>query len=781
VKIGNSPAAVKPPKSLRKSGVGNRKKHTKTPLECYFSTKNSSGKVLRFVRLSQKTCQIHLFFAFEDGAETNTAQLIYWCLVDFSFLASYLFNYQIDCMFSRFFKFFKNIFIALGVYALSGFPVSACNQIIQKTDTTKVRYIPEVVVIENSQKNEVNSTAPLQTMNAKSISALNSMQVSDAVKHFSGVTVKDYGGIGGLKTISVRSLGANHTVVSYDGIALTDIQSGQIDIGRFSLENVDMISLSSGQNDNIFQPARLFASASVLNIQTLSPDFQDNKTMNGKISLKVGSFGLVNPSFLLNRKMNRKMNASFGGEWISANGEYPYTLYYGFAGKDSSSLETRKNTDIRNLRLEAALYIKLTERSKGYIKSYFYQSQRGLPGATIYYNTHSFSAQRLYDNTFFTQAHYQHELSRKFSMQVNAKYNRAYLRYLDPVSLNTAGKTESTYIQNELYSSLSALLKASENISFSVSSDVSLNTLGSDMTNFAYPTRLNWLTVMAGKYVTNRVLATVSALYTHIDERVKSGNAAENQRRLSPYISLSVKPLDNTDFRLRAFYKNIFRMPTFNDLYYSRIGNRDLKPEVANQFNLGATYSTSIVEWLPLLTATADLYHNDVKNKIVAYPTKNIFEWTMLNYGLVSIDGLDLTVESTFKLTKNVNLLIGGSHSYQKALNKTNPDDRDYNQQIPYTPRVSGSGRASLETPWLNLNYSMIWSGHRYIVNQNYVENRLGGYSDHSFSISRTFKTKLGLFGASMEVLNILNKNYEVVRFFPMPGRSIRGSVSLKF
>lgn len=106
-------------------------------------------------------------------------------------------------------------------------------------------------------------------MSRSELKALNALQVSDAVKHFAGVTVKDYGGIGGLKTVSLRSLGAQHTTVSYDGIAVTDCQTGQVDIGRFSLENVDRLMLSNGQNDQIFQPARLFASAGVLNIRPL--------------------------------------------------------------------------------------------------------------------------------------------------------------------------------------------------------------------------------------------------------------------------------------------------------------------------------------------------------------------------------------------------------------------------------------------------------------------------------------------------------------------------------
>jgi len=680
-------------------------------------------------------------------------------------------------------SYFRNILSLTGILLLSGIlmTVNGQNPAEQKKDTTRVHYIQEVVITESTRSAEIRSSTPLQILNSKSLTQLNALQASDAVKQLSGVTVKDYGGIGGLKTVSVRSLGANHTTVSYDGIALTDVQSGQIDIGRFSLENVDMISLSSGQSDNIFQPARLFASASVLNIQTLSPEFRDDQKMNGKVALKAGSFGLINPSLTLNRKFSQRLSGSFSGEWLAANGEYPYRLNYGFAGKDSSSMETRRNTDVNNLRLEAALHSKFSDKSRGYLKTYYYSSERGLPGATIYYNLSNFSTQHIWDNTFFTQAHYEHELSQKWAIQANAKYNRGSLRYLDPVVLNSDGKTENIYVQNEIYGSVSTLFRAFENISFSASSDISGNTLDADENDFASPSRLSWLTVLTGKYVSNRVLATASLLYTHINEQVKTGDVAENQRKFSPYISLSVKPFTTADLRFRAFYKNIFRVPTFNDLYYSRVGNPDLKPENTRQFNLGATYTTTLDELLQFFSVTADAYHNRIDNKIVAYPTKNIFEWTMLNYGKVNIDGLDFSMEAAYRIAKGYNLIAGGSYTYQRALNKTNPKDRDYNNQIPYTPRVSGAGRASLETPWINLNYAVIWSGHRYAVNQNYAENRVEGYSDHSISASRNFITSFGIIGAGIEVLNLTNKNYEVVRFFPMPGRSFRGNISLKF
>ena len=648
-------------------------------------------------------------------------------------------------------------------------------------DSIKTHAIREVTVTEKYASSEVRSTTPLQILNSKSIEGLNVLQVSDAVKYFSGVTVKDYGGIGGLKTISVRSLGANHTGVSYDGITLTDCQTGQIDLGRFSLDNVDMISLNSGQSDNIFQPARLFASASVLNIRTLTPEFTNNKYINGKISMKAGSFGLLNPSLWLEGKISSKIAASLSGEWLSANGKYPYVLNYGQSAKDSTSKETRQNTDVHNFRLEGALYATFSDKESGYIKSYFYQSERGLPGSTILYNNESSSKQRIWDHTFFTQAHYEKEFSRYWVFQANAKYNSGYTHYLDPTYLNTEGKLESIYRQTEYYGSASALYRVLDNLSFSASTDGAITTLTSDTSSFATPVRYSWLTAVAGKYVTNRVLATASVLSTIVHETVKNGNPAADHQQLSPTFSLSVKPFTNQDFRVRLFYKNIFRLPSFNDLYYSEVGNRDLKPERTNQYNLGVTYNLSISTWMPLLKITIDGYHNNVKDKIVAYPNKDTFSWTILNYGKVVIDGLDLTAETTLQPDKEIGILLGSNYTYQRAINVTDPTDGVYNNQLPYTPRISGSGKAGVITPWINISYSLLWSGHRYAVNQNYIENRLPAYYDHSISISRDVQLKNRLIHLNLEVLNLMNTNYAIVKWFPMPGRSYRATISLKF
>ena len=677
---------------------------------------------------------------------------------------------------------FRHIACVLILYMSSivAFAQDGKIRIIEEKDTSTIHSLNEVVVTTSTSTKETRATAPLQILSGEALEGLNAIQVADAVKHFSGVMVKDYGGIGGLKTVSVRSLGASHTAVSYDGIAVSDAQNGQIDISRFSLDNIDMLSLSNGQSDQIFQPARQYASAAVLNITTMAPRF-DNRPVNGKVMMKSGSFGLINPSLHIAGKLNEYLSMTASGEWMSAHGRYPYLMHYGTQANDSSSIEIRQNTDVQNLRAEAALYGSDSVQN-GYLKGYYYQSERGLPGATIFYNTQNFSSQRIWNRSAFLQGHYERNFANIVSLQLNAKYNYSFTHYLDPMYLGSEGKDENRYSQNEYYLSGAVIYRPISGLSFNLSQDGIINTLSADLDNFTSPTRYTSLTAVAGKYVNNWVMATASVLMTATKDVMADHSKGLQRFKASPYASLSFKPFSNTDFRIRLFYKNIFRLPTFNDLYYGKVGNRDLLPETTNQYNIGLTFQRSITEYIPILALSCDIYHNDVRNKIVAYPTKNIYTWTMLNYGRVSITGLDFTGDIEIAPCKEVQITLGATYTYNRALNVTNPTDRDYRHQIPYTPRISGSGKAGIKTPWFTLNYSLVWSGHRYAVNQNYAENRVEGYFDHSLSASHEFSLrhdhKLGI---NLECLNLTNINYCVVRYFPMPGRSWRGTIYWKF
>jgi outer membrane receptor protein involved in Fe transport len=153
----------------------------------------------------------------------------------------------------------------------------------------------------------------------------------------------------------------------------------------------------------------------------------------------------------------------------------------------------------------------------------------------------------------------------------------------------------------------------------------------------------------------------------------------------------------------------------------------------------------------------------------------------MVNLGKVEIKGVDVTATAVWEPLPNIRLNLSGNCTSQRALDVTSPGGKTYHQQIAYTPRVSGSGQAALETPWLNLSYSFVHSGVRYVLGQNLEENKLAAYTDHSIAADRSFQLKKVNINLRVEVLNLTDKYYEVIREFPVPGRSVRATLYIRY
>lgn len=653
------------------------------------------------------------------------------------------------------------------------FCVLVCNVVSAQVDS--VNFLREVEVKSTLMPAVSHHATPSQTLNSTSLARLQALQISDAVKHFAGVTVKDYGGVGGLKTVSVRGLGANHTAFAYDGITITDSQNGQADLGKFSLNNVDEVSLAIGGPDTLLSTARAFASGSLLSVRTAAPVFQHGRKMSAGVNVKVGSFGLINPAVVLKNRLNKKLSSSFAGEVQRAGGEYPYTLDYG----GITSRERRHNTDVMVYRAEENIFATFSNKARLVSKIYYYHSERGLPGATIYYNPHS--SQRLWDRNFFVQSRYEKSIGRKVETLFNAKYTSTYLRYLDPDYLGTAGKLENEYNQKEAYVSGAAVVKASENISVGLSTDGSYGTMDANLYQFPYPSRYTWLTAVHGKLHRQKLDVQLGAVSTVVGESVQEGSPAAGHKRLSPSVTLGYRPMGNETLLLRIFYKDIFRMPTFNDLYCTGVGNNKLRPENARQLNAGIACTRFFEGMNTYLSGSLDVYHNRVTDKIVAIPTKNLFIWTMMNIGVVNINGADVVLKGGYTPVPSLSFSLETSYTYQQAQDKTNPESKTYGDQIAYTPVHSGALTASITNDIVDVSYNLLFAGSRYTLNHNIPPNSMQGYAEHGMTLRKKIVLQNVTIAAGLEVLNILDTQYEVVRNFPMPGRSYRLTTSFTF
>lgn len=644
-------------------------------------------------------------------------------------------------------------------------------------DSVRTVGIDAVTVTADRRAKDLRAAVPTQALDAAEMRSLGALQLSDAVKMMGGAIIKDYGGIGGLKTVSVRSLGAAHTGVVLDGVPVTDAQTGQIDLGRFALDGVESITLSGGQEDGILMSARQYASASTLAIKTARPAFM-GKAVNVAASVKGGSFGFVNPSLRLDGHLGERLALSVSGDYTHVRGDYPYRQDNG-----SATVERRReNSDIDSWHVEANLFGSFDGGRELTAKAYYYASERGLP-TNILYN--EFAGQRLWDRNFFLQGKYTRRYGHRWALSATGKWNRSYNRYYDPVVYNAKGYDDERYRQDEGYVSAAVSYRPLECLSLSLATDGIVNAMNATLHEFAVPVRYTLLNVLAARYVHERLTVSASVLSTATHETVHRGVAAPGRHRLSPAVSLSAKPFGGEDFRIRLIYKDVFRLPTFNDLYYGTVGTRTLLPEKAMQLDGGITWMKLPRGWVSRWSVTADAFYNRVTDKIVAVPTKNLFIWSMMNIGRVDVKGVETTAEIQFDFPGRVAATVSGSYTWQRALDKTSSTEMPYkatfNHQIPYTPRHSGSVRAAITMPWVNLGWTMVASGERYCNQYNSPEYRLDGYCEHNLTAWREFTVRAVRLKVQAEVLNVGGGNYEVVKNYPMPGRQLRAGVVVNY
>lgn len=635
--------------------------------------------------------------------------------------------------------------------------------------------LPEVFVRSQRLPDEVIKG---QKLEGEELQGLSAHSVADAMRYFSGIQVKDYGGVGGIKTIDVRGMGSSHTGVFYDGVQITNAQNGQVDLGRYSLDNLEEISMYNGQKSSVFQPAKDFSSGTAVYLRTRRPVFSAGKKYNLEMAFRTGSFGLANPLARFEWKISDRVSLLTSVEYMFATGRYKFRYRKMFSDGTVAwdTTAVRHNGDISAFRAEANLFGQF-ERGNWMAKAYYYDSSRGIPGAIV--NNVWKNSQHQWDRNFFLQGSAQKASeNERYEWMVNGKYARDYMRYLNPDT--TLMYIDNSFYQDEIYLSTSHRYRILQEWEMAASIDWQWDKLDSDMSRFVNPRRNTLLGAVATSWHKNGLKAQASLLLTEVWDKTLSGNG--NFHKLTPSLFLSWSPLKRQQWTIHGFYKKIFRMPTFNDLYYTDIGNSSLKPEYASQYSIGTEGTfTGLVSWMESLGGSCDVYYNRVTDKIIAVPKgTGQYRWMMMNIGEARITGVDVTLNARFLLPGHVTLGGRLTYSYERARDFSDPSDNldaggTYKGQIAYIPLNSGSATLQAEWQRLGFNYSFIYVGERWDNSSNIRANYVQPWYTHDLSVRYGFNIIKRIdMTAQLEVNNIFNQQYEVIRNYPMPGRNFR-------
>lgn len=615
-----------------------------------------------------------------------------------------------------------------------------------------LRALEEVTVVAAPK-----ALATVQELEGSELQALSSTSVADALKYFAGVQIKDYGGLGGMKTVNVRSLGAQHVGVYIDGIRVTNAQNGTVDLGKFSLSTLESVSLFNANKLDACQSASEFASGATVYLRTRRPTLDSLSILGGIASFHTYR-GRINAQIARSR-----WSGFFDAEYLNSRGDYPFR----YKSEYEDTVGRRKNSDIEFLRLEAAAF------AGGFSShAYFYLSQRGCPGGIVRRLSDKYTnIGREWDTEFFLQSSYDYRINASNRLIFNLKYTHEYLRYNTdyPENQNTP-RVDNHYWENDAYGSVAYSFIPFPLLSVNLGYDARVSWLDCDLKRFSPLYRVDQKAVAALQLHYKDFRFAGSLLYQHYKDHTKYNiGAASPLSKLTPSITFAY---DLYGVMLRAWYKGIFRAPTLNDLYYTQVGNRNLKPEFTHQWNLGAEYTFTAPLWLASIKT--DFYINRIDNRIVCLPLKGTYTWSMMNYGKTFCRGLNATLSAQYHPGNWLFSLLG-SLTWQKDLNRTDPDDpTTYNKPICYSPTISSGVTGIIGWKMLSLTISNL-----------YVSKRIWSYADPDDQLKPYNNVDLKLSGqwrnfiAAFEVNDLFDVQYEHIPRYPMPGRNIKFSLTI--
>ncbi len=597
-------------------------------------------------------------------------------------------------------------------------------------------------------------------ISSQDIEALQPDDLGELLKKLPGVNVKSYGGLGGLKTVSIRGLGGQHTNFVMDGFSQTQTQTGQVNLGQIQLDNIESVVVQRGGASELTIPASAQLSGNTIVLESFQAK-TPGIPLQQKLYTKFGSFGQVDHHYI-GKTGGKKV---FGGVFLKyrqAHGRYPFR-FMNYQTEISGIRNNNDYTDINgggNLRYQP---------NKDHQFNFYFQhmeAQQGVPGAVVLYN--DFAEQRLNTTNTQVKADYKGKV-RFMSYRFHYAMMADSLFYLDPAYLNNAGELRASYRNKTHDFGVSLGTTIRERLHLNMGVQEVYSKLRSVESLTASPERFHLYSFAKATYSASRWSAVAQLGFQHVKELNKNGEYAPNRTRMNPYAEYRYHFSEK--IALIGYYRNSFRMPNFNELYYNNIGNTDLKPEDAHQIAL--TSSWTIIDYNKIYFGIqAGAYYHQVKNMILTIPTKNLFVWSIQNVGRNEVKGADIIGSFSWNFAKNWSTQLTANYTYQQSLDVSDKNSPSYKHQVAYNPLHVVNADITLNYKRLGVRLSSFHSSERYVLNQNIPSNLIDGFTTCDLSVFNKFQLDSNnSIRLQITIKNITDESYAFVKNYIMPGR----------
>ena len=609
--------------------------------------------------------------------------------------------------------------------------------------TDSVFVIDNVTVTGTRQHINRRSGSKISTIAPLVLQSNQTRNMAELLTDHSLVHIKSMGQ-GGLSTSSFRGTGANHTQVNWNGININSSMMGNFDFSQFPSFFTDQVTLNHGNSDTRSGTGALGGSINLDN-RLGAGDTTGMMTFVEAASFNTWSAAA---SALYGKGKNRMRTRFFGQ--VSDN---DFRYLNKVLQKDAFE-ERRAGAEYHQAGLMQEYYRSITDFSLLSSALWVNLYNRNLPQPIMVNKRHN-ESEDMGNIRFYTGWRQQHQ---KYTLDLKAALLMDYYYYQ---SIDPEYSIGNDYSENWSHA---ATLKAdyqrqlAENITFFA------------MANYRFDL------VKAQNYdrdhVTRHTLSLQSRVEWQAAERIRlkiQAMGEQNDHLLMPTFSAGL------EYQLVPVYLTVltniarnYHYPTLNDLYWTRLGNPDLKPEkgMAADLALRINVPGSLIRFHGEISG----YYMNITDWIIWMRKRDggYADWTPSNLNKVHSSGIEVMTETGFRtgaIRHNLNINYGWS----SALNKTKSfaNDRSYNKQLPYVPVHKANMRYRAELSRWHVSYGISYTGIRYITTDHSYSTT--AYDVHDVETGVTINHWLKL---RARIDNLWDTYYESTQYFPMPLRS---------
>lgn len=616
--------------------------------------------------------------------------------------------------------------------------------VYSQKDSVAKRF-PEISVEANKElTNQGFNYISSQIIDGKLIKKINPIQVSDALQYAVGVNIRDYGGLSSIKTVSLRGMPSNQTLILMDGLRVTNSQTGLADISKLFISSVDRIEVAKGGLSSQYGSN---AMAGVVNMISKTELFDEYR-----LTATYDSF------------TNRILEADITQNIDSV----PFTLKvrktdsdgtYGFRIKDKNY--ERQNSQVDNIDLYLGTVFgwgNFTLKPRIILRT----SERGNPDpviAGVQRPSNAFLKEA--DMTAIVSAN--NYINDSTVFKVGAVYSYSDLQFKNEKAIEFgAGGLDNDFYNNTLQIRTEYASKY-KNLSFGFVADGSMNTLTGDMLQEVNKDiARSDIGVSANMNYTKKSVVIEYGFYSSF----RADYSTDFSGNYSPMIGASAEVME-ANLTTKASLSTGYRLPSFNEMYYLNYGNQDLRPERSITYNLGFDYDPPKFGKMGV-----NLFYTNTRDQIAAVPTGPI-TWQSQNIEKVNSQGIEFF--SILTPIKALNIVY--NYVYQQPLIKSGVEEGE-KVLLPFTPEEIITGLISYDFNSFQFGTSVQYKSYIFTTIDNDLGLIIDDYALFDVFVSYKLEMLNGDLSVRLDVKNILDEQYQVFLNYPMPGRNIRGTIS---